>query len=382
MFAPAAEPPTKLGRYRCLAPIAGIHVSPFALGGMSIGEKWADKGMGSMNKESSIKLLDAFYEAGGNFIDTSNNYQDEDSEKIIGEWMEERGIRDQIVVATKYTTGFKKSDPSIKQKVNYVGNNVKSMHISVEASLKKLKTSYIDIYYVHWWDHYTSVEEVMNGLHNLVTQGKVLYLGISDTPAWVVSKANQYARLTGKTPFSVYQGAWSIMQRDFERDILPMCRAEGMGLAPWNVIAGGRLRSDAEEKKREESGEAGRSMGGRDWKRTEVERKVSNALEQVSKELGGGYSVSAVAIAYVMHKAPYVFPLVGGRKVEHLEDNIKALSISLTDKQVEFLESQVPFDPGFPHTMIGDGYDVNAFTRSIAQIDTVPRLKAFTPTST
>lgn len=142
-----------------------------------------------------------------------------------------------------------------------------------------------------------------------------------------------------------------------------------MALAPWNVIGGGRLRSDAEEKRREESGEKGRSMYGEDWKRTEVERKAANALEQVSAELGGGYSVSAgknapciyedcpthfvtVAIAYVLHKAPYIFPLIGGRKVEHLQDNIKALSISLSHKQVAFLESQVPFDPGFPHTMI------------------------------
>jgi aryl-alcohol dehydrogenase-like predicted oxidoreductase len=105
---------------------------------------------------------------------------------------------------------------------------MKSLHNSFNASLKKLRTDYVDILYVHWWDYATSVEEVMNGLHNLVTQGKVLYLGVSDTPAWIVAKANTYARLTGKTPFCIYQGAWSIMQRDFERDILPMCLAEGM----------------------------------------------------------------------------------------------------------------------------------------------------------
>ena len=104
---------------------------------------------------------------------------------------------------------------------------MKSMHVSVDASLKKLRTSYIDILYLHWWDYTTSVEEVMNGLHNLVAQGKVLYLGVSDTPAWIVSKANQYARMAGKTPFSIYQGAWSIMQRDMERDIIPMAVEEG-----------------------------------------------------------------------------------------------------------------------------------------------------------
>ena len=105
---------------------------------------------------------------------------------------------------------------------------MKSLHNSVNASLKKLRTDYIDILYVHWWDYTCGIEEVVNGLHNLVVQGKVLYLGVSDTPAWVVSKANTYARLTGKTPFVIYQGAWSIMQRDFERDILPMALEEGM----------------------------------------------------------------------------------------------------------------------------------------------------------
>lgn len=337
-----------------MAPSAGIRVSPLVLGGMSLGSRWAP-GMGHMDKEASFKLLDAFYDAGGNFIDTANLYQAEESEEIIGEWMELRGIRDQIFLATKYTTSYKNHDDSVKQKISYMGNNVKSMRNSLEASLKKLRTSYIDLFYVHWWDYDTSIVEVMNGLHNLVVQGKVLYLGASDTPAWVVAKGNQYARMSGKTPFCVYQGAWSIIQRDFERDIIPMCREEGMALIPWNVIAGGRLRSDAEEKRRAESGEGGRTMDRDDWRRTELETKASRVLEKVAKEHGDDVSVSAVVIAYVMQKAPYVFPLVGGRKVEQLYDNIKALSIPLTPKQIEYLEGELPFDPGFPHSFIGDG---------------------------
>ena len=141
--------------------------------------------------------------------------------------------------------------------MHYTGNNLKAMHISVHASLKKLRTSYIDIFYVHFWDYNCTVEEVMNSLHHLVAQGKVLYLGVSDTPAWIVSKANMYARLMGKTPFVIYQGAWSILQRDFERDIIPMARSEGMALMPWNVLASGKIRSDAEERRRRETGENG-----------------------------------------------------------------------------------------------------------------------------
>ena len=115
----------------------------------------------------------------------------------------------------------------MKQKTTYNGNNTKNLHISVEASLKKLRTDYIDILYLHWWDYSTSVEEVMNSLHNLVAQGKVLYLGVSDTPSWIVTKANTYAKMAGKTPFVIYQGAWSILERDIERDIIPMCVQEG-----------------------------------------------------------------------------------------------------------------------------------------------------------
>ncbi|KAL4248165.1 Aryl-alcohol dehydrogenase [NADP(+)] [Abortiporus biennis] len=187
-------PATKLGVHRQLAPFAGVHVSPIQLGAMSIGDKWAALGVGAMDKESSFKLLDAFYDAGGNFIDTANNYQDESSKEFIGEWMETRGNRDQLAIATKYSSNFKRDAKDIKQKTQYTGNNIKALHISVEASLKKLRTDYIDILYVHWWDYATSIEEVMNALHNLVVSGKVLYLGISDTPAWIVTYANCYAR--------------------------------------------------------------------------------------------------------------------------------------------------------------------------------------------
>ncbi|KAI0752665.1 Aldo/keto reductase [Daedaleopsis nitida] len=372
LFQPAPPPPTKLGYYRQLSPLAGLHVSPLCLGAMSIGDKWENFGMGAMNKETSFKLLDAFYEAGGNFIDTANNYQDETSEEFIGEWMEKRNIRNQMVIATKYTTNYKRGVDEIAQKVHYVGNNLKSMHLSVEDSLKKLRTSYIDILYVHWWDWDTSVEEVMNGLHHLVASGKVLYLGISDTPAWIVAKANQYARLTGKTPFVIYQGAWSILQRDFERDIIPMARAEGLALAPWNVLAGGKIRTDEEEEKRRQTGEKGRMTSGPNWERTEEQRKVCKALEEVAKQVGTK-SIQAVAIAYVMHKTTHVFPIIGGRKVEQLEGNIEALNFTLSEEQVKYLENASPFDPGFPHAFVGDGSDFIWLQRNAANFVRWPR---------
>ncbi|KIJ31395.1 hypothetical protein M422DRAFT_88178, partial [Sphaerobolus stellatus SS14] len=298
-WAPPPSPKTKLGRYRVLSPIAGVRVSPICLGAMNIGDKWAAVGLGAMDKESSFKLLDAFFEAGGNFIDTANDYQDESSEEFIGEWAANRGIRDQLVIATKYTTNYKRGSKDIHTKVNYTGNNTKSLHVSVTESLKKLRTTYIDILYVHWWDYETSVEEVMNSLHNLVVAGSVLYLGISDTPAWIVAKANQYARDHGKTPFCIYQGRWSILDRSFERDIIPMARSEGLALAPWGVIGGGKIRTDEEEQRRRETGEHGRTVMNPRWERTPEEVKVSRKLEEIAKEVGA-QNITAVAIAYVM----------------------------------------------------------------------------------
>jgi len=187
-----------------------------------------------------------------------------------------------------------------------------------------------------------------------------------------------YARLTGKTPFVVYQGAWSIMQRDMEREIIPMARAEGMAIAPWNVLAAGRIRSDAEEERRKQTGEMGRRTIGDDWERTPDQKKVCQALEKVSAEVGTK-SITAVAIAYVMQKTPYVFPIVGGRKVEHLMDNIDALSIALSSEQVAFLEGVLPFDPGFPAHIIGDGSTYNGIYQSAGQFDKWPMQQAIRP---
>ncbi|QIX00904.1 hypothetical protein AMS68_006421 [Peltaster fructicola] len=351
IFKPAPEPKTELGRLRVLSSTAGIRVSPLQLGAMSIGEAWAGA-MGSMDKKTSFELLDAFVEAGGNFIDTANNYQDEESETWIGEWMKERGNRDQMVIATKFTTGYKsyavgKGVPA----ANFAGNHKRSLHVSVRDSLKKLQTDFIDILYLHWWDWTTSIEEIMDSLHILVQSGKVLYLGISDTPAYIVSAANTHAKAHGKTQFSIYQGRWNIMLRDLEREIIPMCRHFGMAIAPWDAIGGGKFQTKAQLEERQKAGEGLRSFFGD--KQTENEVKISEALDKVAEE-HGIQSPTAVALAYVMSKAVNVFPIVGGRKVKHLQDNIQSLSIKLTDKQIEYLESIVPFTPEFPNNFVGE----------------------------
>lgn len=269
--------------------------------------------------------------------------------------MKERGNRDQMVIATKFTTSYRNYDigpnapKGAPQTVNFCGNHKRSLHMSVRDSLAKLQTDYIDLLYLHWWDHTTSIEEIMDSLQILVESGKVLYLGISDTPAWIVSAANEYAKARGKTQFSVYQGRWNIMLRDFERDIIPMARHYGMALAPWDVLGGGKFQTQKQLEERKKNKEGLRSMMGGD--QTDTEAKISATLEKVAEEIGD-VSITAVALAYVMQKTINVFPIVGGRKVEHLKDNIKALSIHLSDKQIEALESVIPFEPGFPHNFV------------------------------
>ncbi|OZJ03719.1 hypothetical protein BZG36_03311 [Bifiguratus adelaidae] len=350
---PGAKPPkTPLGKYRILGPRCGLRVSPLAFGTMSIGEAYRSF-LGAVNKEQAFKLLDTYYEAGGNFIDTANNYQDEQSEQWLGEWMELRGNRDEIALATKYTG-------------NYRSYQFPDGESGISANITAVT---MESRFMFRFDYSTSIEEVMQSLDAVVKSGKVLYLGISDTPAWIVSKANQYARDHALTPFVIYQGLWNVMVRDFERDILPMCVDEGMALAPWGTAGSGRFKSKAVIEERQKNNELIRSFTGEGI--TPAEEKVSAALEKVAQEVGG--SITSVAIAYCLQRTPYVFPIIGGRKVEHLLDNLKALEITLSDEQVEYLELQTPSDPGFPQNLFGTdprrfGEKTNFMVRSVLNL--------------
>ncbi|KZT58598.1 Aldo/keto reductase [Calocera cornea HHB12733] len=348
---PALNEPSKpLGDYRLLSPSCGLRVSPICLGGMSLGEVWTGILGGGIPKEKAFELLDTYYDFGGNFIDTANDYQEEQSERWIGEWMASRGNRDEIVLATKYCIGYRKPRNDAKIYSNYTGNQKKSLMLSLRDSLEKLQTTYLDILYLHWWDYSVSIPEMMRQLDDVVKSGKVLHLGISDTPSYIVARCNEYARNHALTQFVVYQGEWSCLKRGIEREVLPMCRMEEMGVAPWGVSGGGRFYTAAQLDKRLKEG--GDLRFGRN-ELTEDEKKMSAALEKVAKEIGNGASLANVAIAYTMHKQPYVFPIIGGKKVSHLKENIKALNIHLTQEQIEFLENAVKFDIGWPLNLLG-----------------------------
>ncbi|TPX34510.1 hypothetical protein SmJEL517_g02845 [Synchytrium microbalum] len=344
----AKTPQGPLAHYKILSKTAGVRVSPLCLGAMNFGESWGAF-MGECTKEESFKIMDTFYEAGGNFIDTANNYQAGESEQWVGEWMKARGNRDEMVIATKFTTLYPKNTPKIA--INSTGNHSKSLHLSLRDSLAKLQTDYIDILYVHWWDYTTNIHELMQSLNHLVKSGKVLYLGISDTPAWVVSAANTYARENGLAPFVIYQGKWNLAEREFERDIIPMCRAFGMALAPWSVMMAGASKT-AEQT---DAGKGRAAFRPDSENKKRVREQVLAAVDKVAKEVGA--TRQQICIAYVIKKETQTFPILGGRKSTHLADNIKALELvsKLTDAQVAAMETASEFDIGFPHDFIGGG---------------------------
>ena len=322
-----------------------------------------------LDKLSTI-VLNLAYTLHRNFIDTANGYQDGESEVWIGEWMKSRGNRPELFIATKYSEYY--NNPA-KFRSTFVGNSTKSLRNSVEDSLRKLQTDYIDLLYVHWFDYTTSIEELMQSLNQLVLSGKVLYLGISDTPAWVVSKANQYARDHGLRPFSVYQGRWNAAIRDMEREIIPMCRDEGMAIAPFAALGASNFKPAEDYKKP--------SDGRKVHPPTAADIAVAAVLEKIAKEKN--VPITSVALAYVLHKAPHVIPIVGARKLEHLKSSIEGLKVGLTTEEIKEIDGAAPFDPGFPNNVLFPNWDVTIdpdperFWRhaTAGQIRTVKRLQ-------
>ena len=273
---------------------SGLRVSELCLGTMTFGEDW---GWGSP-KDEARKIYDAFREAGGNFIDTANVYTQGSSETFLGEFVS--GHRDNVVIATKYTNALTTNDP------NAGGNQRKNMMQAVEGSLRRLKTDYIDLYWLHIWDQITPVEEVMRAFDDLVRQGKVLHAGISDAPAWWISRANTIAEFRGWSPFVGLQIEYSLIERTVERELIPMAKALGLTVTAWSPLAGGVLTG------KYASGEGGDSRYStemmKQWlpEQTRTARIV-DALQNVSKQTGR--SKAQIALAWLQHGAARSFPL-------------------------------------------------------------------------
>lgn len=314
---------------------SGLRVSELALGTMTFGEEW---GWG-VDKATSQAIFEAYAGAGGNFIDTANRYTEGTSEKFVGEFIHSE--REHFVLGSKYTLKMRPGDP------NFSGNHRKNMMQSVHASLKRLNTEYLDLLWVHAWDFTTPVEEVLRGLDDLVRQGKVLYVGISDTPAWVVSMANTLADLRGWSRFVGLQIRYSLADRSAERDLLPMARALDVAVTPWSVLGAGVLTGKYNDNPKSE-GRASR------WGTSERDLKLAQQIQAVSNAVGA--SPSQAAIAWVLHqqrpnRAP-IIPLLGATKVEQLKDNLGALEVRLAAEHLARLDEASRVDLGFPHEFL------------------------------
>ena len=323
-------------QYRLLGN-SGLRVSEASLGTMTFGEDW---GWGTP-KDESRKVYDAFRAAGGNFIDTANIYTNGSSETFLGEFI--KGHRESVVLATKYSNAIPGKDP------NAAGNHRKSMIQAVEASLKRLQTSYIDLYWVHIWDGLTPVEEVMRGLDDLVRQGKVLYLGISDAPAWWVAQANTIAQLRGWSPFVGLQVEYSLMERTPERELMPMAQALNIGFTAWSPLAGGVLTGKYHGQISSEQARLSSDML-KDF-RPDQQRadRVVAALKQISGEVGR--SMAQVALAWLRNRAVPVIPIVGARKLSQLQDNLASFDLGLSPAQIKVLDDASRIDLGFPYEL-------------------------------
>jgi aryl-alcohol dehydrogenase-like predicted oxidoreductase len=320
-------------KYRLLGN-SGLRVSAASLGTMTFGEDW---GWGS-SKDEAQRIYAAYREAGGNFIDTANVYTNGTSEKFLGEFM--RGHRESMVLATKYANAMPGTDP------NAAGNHRKNMTQAVEASLKRLQTDYIDLYWVHIWDEVTPAEEVMRGLDDLVRAGKVLYVGISDAPAWWISGANTLARLRGWTAFVGLQIEYSLIERTVERELIPMARAFDVGVVAWSPLASGLLSGKYH-------GGAGRADGrlsaeGMEQFLPEKQRadRIIAAVKSVADEVGR--NMAQVALAWLQYRAVPVIPILGARKLAQLEDNLASLDLELTTAQLKSLDEASRVELGFP----------------------------------
>jgi len=317
-------------KYRLMGS-SGLRVSELALGAMTFGARdWG------VDQAESRKVYDGFREAGGNFIDTANVYSDGRSETFLGEFIASE--RERIVLATKYTGQTRRRD------VNAAGNSRKNMMESVHASLERLGTDYIDLYWVHARDFTTPIDEVMRGLDDLVRQGKVLYVGVSDTPAWEVARANTLAELRGWSRFVGLQIRYSLLDRSVERDLLPMAQEMDLTVTPWDTLGSGVLTGKYNTDAKTE---------GRAAMRGEVsERDLGIAAEvvEVAQELGR--SPAQVALSWVRSGAGVIVPLVGARTRAQLDDNLGCLEFELGEEHRKRLHQASRIELGFPHDFL------------------------------
>jgi aryl-alcohol dehydrogenase-like predicted oxidoreductase len=304
---------------------SGLKVSPFCLGTMTFGE---DLGWGA-SPEDSEAMIAEYLDRGGNFIDTANVYTNGHAEKIIGDFFAKSDARrDRVVIGTKFFCSLFEGDP------NGGGAGRKALMQQVEASLRRLQTDYIDVYWLHNWDRTTPIEETLRGLEDLVTSGKVRYIGLSDLPAWKVAEAQTIAHFRGWSPVIALQLEYSLLERTVESELIPMAQSMGIGVMPWSPLKNGFLSG---KYTRDGGGviDSGRSA----WvgQRTEADYVVIDALQAVSAEVGA--SPATVALAWVRSRPGVASTLIGARRLDQLMANLAALGVTLTAEQIATLDA-------------------------------------------
>ncbi|MFD0559758.1 aryl-alcohol dehydrogenase-like predicted oxidoreductase [Stackebrandtia endophytica] len=313
-------------RYKILGD-SGLRVSELSLGTMTFGTDW---GFGATEEESR-KQFEIFTAAGGNFIDTANKYTDGNAERILGDLL--GADRDSYVLGTKYSLDMKTGD------LNAGGNHRKNLVTSLEKSLRRLKTDYIDVYWLHAWDYLTPGYEIMRALDDQVRAGKVRYLGISDAPAWVVAHLNTLATGYGWTPFTALQIPYSLLQRDVERELLPMARGMGLGVTAWAPLAGGVLSG-----KYTRGGDAPRRHG----ELTERQSTMAKLVAEIGDETG----VAPANVALAWLRTRDVIPILGARTAKQLADNLTSLEVTLAERHLSRLDEASAVEMSFPHDFL------------------------------
>jgi aryl-alcohol dehydrogenase-like predicted oxidoreductase len=321
---------------------SGLRVSPLCLGAMTFGEDW---GWGSSVKDSE-KIMDKFVAQGGNFIDTANAYTKGHSEKIIGDHVGRHPHkRDRLVIATKFFSNMYAGDP------NGGGANRKAIIASCEQSLRRLQTSYIDLYWMHSWDATTPIEETLRALDDLVRDGKVRYIGFSDTPAWKCAEAQLLARFRGYAPLVALQIEYSLLERTVEGELIPMAKELGLGVTPWSPLKSGVLSGKYTREKHGQH-QAGRGA----WALSSLNDKTYTLIEELAKiarELDT--SPSRVAISWVQHQPGVTSTIIGARTLEQLDDNLAAVDVKLEAAQLARLAELSKPKLNFPADFIASG---------------------------
>jgi aryl-alcohol dehydrogenase-like predicted oxidoreductase len=317
----------KLGR-------TGLDVSRLCLGCMSFGRPGRGRHPWTLDEDQSRPLIRRALEAGINFFDTANSYSEGTSEEIVGRILREHARRDEIVVATKVFF------PTFKKTPNTQGLSRKAIMTAIDASLGRLGMDHVDLYQIHRWDNHTPIEETLDALHDVVKAGKARYIGASSMFAWQFSRSLHVADRGRWLRFVSMQNHYNLLQREEEREMLPLCAAEGIGVIPWSPLARGRLtRAWDETTERGRTDEFGKTLY-----RANVEsdqRVVERVAEVASRR---GVSRATVALAWLLHKPVVTAPIVGTTKPQHLEDALAALSLKLSAEEMRELE-----EPYVPH---------------------------------